>query len=122
MSGREGTLTPRVSLTPLHLVRAGDGLDEVRLQARGFGLLLGSAGLRWVRRSLDAVALRRFAKDRCWALFLGLHGVAWASVRLKPAGRASVPAVEQLKAHPLPVAAPLPSFGVNLTLRPPEPP
>ncbi len=120
MSGREPRAA-RLSLTPVHLVRAGEGLDAVRVQARGFGFVVGSFGVLRVRGALDTVVFRRFRSGRAFALFLGA-GLGWASVRLAPAGRASVPAVEQLSAPALPPALSLPRLDVRLTVRPPEPP
>lgn len=122
MSGTALTGQRRVTLTPVHLVRAGVGRDAVRVEARGVGLIFGSLGLLRVRGSLDVVLLRRLRSNRCRALFIGLHGVAWASVRLPPAGRTSVPAVGDLHAPELPPAPALPALDVNLTVNPPEPP
>ena len=110
-----------VTLTPLHLIRVGAGLDAVRVQARGVGVIFGSLGLLRVRGSLDTVVRRRFPKGRCRALFIG-SGVAWASVRLPVAGRISVPPVAGLHPPRLPRAVDLPALEVQLTVTPPEPP
>lgn len=120
MSGKPSA--QRVTLTPAHLVRLGSGLDAVRLQARGFGFLFGSLGVLTVRGTLDALLFRRFGAGRCRVLFLGLHGVAWASIPLPVPGRVAVPVVPALRGPALPAAAVLPSLAQHLTVSPPEPP
>ena len=111
-----------MKLTPAHLVRVGAGLDAVRVEARGVGLIVGSFGLSWVWGSKDTVVFRRFRFGRCRALFLGLNGIGWASVALAPASRTSVPAVRELRLPALPALLPFPALDVHLTVRPPEPP
>ena len=111
----------RVTITPAHLIRAGAGLDAVRLEARGFGFVIGSLGLLRVRGTLDTWLLRRFRSQRCRALFIGLHGIAWASVRLAPEGRALVPTVSDQRTPEPPVVT-LPRLDLHLTVSPPEPP
>ena len=113
---------PRVLLAPAHLFRAGPGRDAVRLRARGFGFVVSSMGLFTVRGSVDALILRRFTSPRCRALFLGLHGVSWASIGLPPVGRARVPVVHQLRTPPLPTPLSLPALEVHLTVTPPQAP
>jgi hypothetical protein len=122
MSGTAPTAQRLVKLTPAHLVRVGGGLDAVRVQARGFGLLFGSFGLRWVPGAIDAVVFRRFGSGRCRALFIGLRGIGWASIALAPAGLALVPPVEELRPPELPSLSPLPALEVHLAVRAPEPP
>lgn len=112
----------RVALTPVHLVRTGEGRDAVRVQARGSGFLVGSVGFLRVRGELDTCLLRRFRSARCRALFVGLHGVAWASVPLPPAGHVEVPEVGTLKPPEAPRALALPDLDVELRVNPPEPP
>lgn len=111
-----------VKLTPAHLVRVGVGLDAIRVQARGFGVILGSLGLWWVRGALDTVVFRRFRSGRCRALFIGLNGVGWASVQLAPASLTRVPAVRALQPPAPATLLPLPALDVHLAVRPPEPP
>ena len=111
-----------LTLTPAHLVRVGTGPDAIRVQARGYGLLLGSLGLRLVRRSLDGLFYRRLRGDRCRVLFLGLHGVAWVSLPLPPAARTSVPVALPAALPEFPTLQALPSLRVELTVIPPEPP
>lgn len=115
-----GNTPRRLTLRPLHLVRAGPGLDAVRIEARGFGFVLGSLGLLRVRGSLEKNVLRRFPSGRCRALFLGLHGLAWASVALAPAGELAVPRVGALGAPEVPGAPSLPDLAVDLSVTPPE--
>ena len=122
MSGTAPKAQRLVKLTPAHLFRVGAGLDAVRVQARGFGFILGSFGLLRVRGSIDSVVFRRFRSDRCRALFIGLNGVSWASVRLAPATRTFVPDPGEPRLPALPSLAPLPSLDVQLTVRAPEPP
>jgi len=112
----------RVTLTPVHLVRLGSGLDAVRVQARGHGLLLGTFGLLRVRGSVDRCLLRRFRSPRCRALFVGVHGLSWASVPLAPAGVISVPVPGHLSTPDLPCPPSPPDLIVDLCVTPPEPP
>ena len=109
-----------LTLTPGHLVRVGSGLDAIRVQARGHGLLLGSLGFRLVRGSLDGLFFLR--GDRCRVLFLGFHGVAWVSLQLPPAARTSVPVAGPARLPEFPVLQALPSLRVQLTVTAPEPP
>ena len=112
-----------MTLTAAHRVRVGEGLDAVRLEARGFGLLIGTFGLRWVSGSLDVLVWRRFgARRRCRALFLGLHGLAWSSVQLAPIGRAAVPEARPPQLPALPAAPRFPDLAVRLTVTPPDVP
>lgn len=111
-----------VTLTPVHLVRAGTGPDAVRVRVRGFGLLLGSFGAFLVRGSFDRVLVRWFGAGRVRALFIGLPFFAWRSVALAPAAVLDVPRVELASAPKLPRAAPVPSLEIHLTLMPPEAP
>lgn len=120
MSGKPSA--QRVTPTPAHLVHLGSGPHAVRLQARGIGFIIGSLGLLAVRGTLDTQLFRRFSAGRCWVLFLGLHGVAWASIRLPVPGRVTVPVVPALRVPALPSAALLPSLAQHLTVSPPEPP
>lgn len=111
-----------LSLTPVHLVRAGEGLDAVRVQARGPGVILGTLGLLRVGRGLDAVVLRRFRGDRCRALYLGLFGVAWVSVSLPPRAHVAVPPVPPAEPPRPPAVVSVPDLAVRLTVNPPVPP
>lgn len=111
-----------LTLTPVHLVRVGNGLDAIRVQARGSGLILGSLGFQFVRRSLDGLFYRRLRGDRCRVLFLGFHGVAWVSLALPPAARTSVPVAGPARLPEFPSLQALPSLRVELTVTPPEPP
>jgi hypothetical protein len=111
--------SPRVQLTPVHLVRAGSGLDAVRLRARGIGLVFGTFGARWVRGEIDAVIVRRFPGARCRAVFVGL-GVGWASVRLGPVARLDVPQVAQVEPPRVVEGSPMPDVSLHLTVTPPE--
>jgi hypothetical protein len=117
MSSGEPTAA-RVTLTPLHRVRAGEGSDAVRLQARGLGLLIGTFGVLRVRGTLDTVRLKRLPAERCWAVFLGL-GFGWASARLPAAGRLRVPAVARVVTPPLPSVT-APDLQLQLTVTPPQ--
>lgn len=105
-------------LTPAHLVRLGPGADAVRVQARGFGILLGSFGLRRVVGSLDALVFVRAGRCRAW--FVGLHGLARASVSLAAHAHPSIPAVGDSHPPQLPSLRPLPALELQLTVRPPE--
>ncbi len=89
------------------------------IEARGSGLLIGSFGVSWVRGSLRAGMLR---EGRCWAIFLGLHGIAWASVTLRPAASIRVPLARVLQPPELPAVQALPSLRVQLTVTAPRPP
>ncbi len=111
-----------LTLTPAHLVRVGRGLDGIRVEARGFGLLIAFFGVRWVRGSLGGVFLRRFRQERCRALFVGLHGLAWASIALPRASLVEVPAIGSLEPPQLPSLQALPSLRVELTVTAPRPP
>jgi hypothetical protein len=111
-----------LTLTPLHLVRVGTGLDGIRVQARGHGIILGSLGFLLVRGSLDGLLYRRLRGSRCRVLFLGFHGVAWVSMALPPAARTSVPVALPARIPELPPLQALPSLRVQLTVTPPEPP
>ncbi len=121
MSGRA---TPRraLSLTPAHLVRVGTGLDAVRIQARGPGILIGTFGVRRVRAVLDVVVLHRFRTARCRALLIGLRGVSWVSIPLAPVSPLAAPQVTPLFAPSSPPPPTLPSLAFTLTVTPPEPP
>ncbi|MCA2979061.1 MAG: hypothetical protein INH41_02920 [Myxococcaceae bacterium] len=110
----------RVTLTPVHLVRAGSGLEAVRLRARGFGLVIGSFGARLVVGSLDTIVFHRGAARPCRALFLGL-GLGWASARLAPSARLRVPHVERLRAPAPPSPRAGPRVQLRLTVTPPAP-
>ena len=112
----------RLTVTPVHLVRVGSGLDAFRMQARGQGLILGALGFLLVRGSLDGLFFRRLRGDRCRVLFLGLHGVAWVSMLLPPAARTSVPVALPAALPEFPSLQALPSLRVQLTVTPPEPP
>ncbi|MFT3837469.1 MAG: hypothetical protein QM723_10790 [Myxococcaceae bacterium] len=111
-----------VTLTPVHLVRAGTGSDAIRLHVRGFGLLLGSLGTFFVRGNLDRVVLRRFPGPRVRVFFFGLPFFSWRSVALAPQAKLDVPRVERAAAPRLPRAAPAPSLEFHLTITPPEAP
>jgi hypothetical protein len=111
-----------LSLTPVHLVRAGDGLDAVRVRARGPGVILGTFGVLRVGRVLDAIVLRRFRTDRCRALLLGLSGVAWVSIALAPRGQLDVPPAMPAEPPRAPAVEPVPELAVRLTVNPPVPP
>lgn len=117
MSGTQRPLT----LAPVHLFRFGAGRDAVVVQARGFGVVIGSPGFLPVWRSLNAVLFRDWPRGRCRALFVGLHGVAWVSLSLPPAARSSVPPVDA-RSPELPSLRALPSLRVHLTVTPPAPP
>ena len=121
MSGMAPKAQRLVKLTPVHLVRVGAGLDAVRVQARGLGIIVGSLGLLRVRGALDTVVFRSFRSDRCRALFIGLNGFSWASIRLAPITRTSIPPIDG-RAPQLPSLRPLPPLDVQLTVHPPEPP
>ncbi len=112
----------RLTVTPVHLVRVGSGLDAFRMQARGHGLILGALGVLLVRGSLEGLFFRRLRGDRCRVLFLGLHGVAWVSMLLPPAARTSVPVALPAALPEFPSLQALPSLRVQLTVTPPEPP
>lgn len=112
-----------VTLTPVHLVRAGIGPDAVRLQVRGFGLVLGSLGAFFVFGRFDRVLLRRFPGDRCRVLFIGLPNLfAWRSSALAPLAKLDVPALDRVTSPVVPRAAQAPSLEIHLTLTPPEAP
>jgi hypothetical protein len=112
-----------VTLTPVHLVRAGTGPDWVRLQVRGFGLVLGSLGCFFVFGRFDRALLRRFPAGRCRVLFIGLpYLFAWRSAALAPAAKLDVPALERVASPILPRAVEAPSLEIQLTLTPPEAP
>jgi hypothetical protein len=110
-----------LTLTPAHVVRLGAGLEGIRVQARGSGIIIGSLGFLWVRGSLDGLFFRRLG-NRCRALFIGTHGVAWVSIPLAPVARTSVPIVKLLQPPELPSVQALPSLRVHLTVTSPEPP
>lgn len=112
----------RLTLTPVHLLRVGTGLDGVRVEARGHGLLLGTLGALCVRGTLDRVVLRRLRGKRCRALFLGLHGLSWLSVPLAPAAEVFVPVPKAVSTPTLPPPLSTPDLAVDVTLSPPEPP
>ncbi len=84
-------MTERLSLQPGHRIRAGQGLDSLDVRATGRGLLLGAAGLRWVWGRWQGVVFRRFRTGSAWALFVGLHGVAFARAQLGPVVTVRVP-------------------------------
>ncbi len=107
-----------VTLTPLHLIRAGAGRDAIRVQAQGFGWLLSSVGFFFVRGGLDTVRLRRL--DTCRALYLGTRGLCWAKVELPVAGLISTPSTGDASPPPLPSLVPLPSLQLQLVVHPPE--
>jgi hypothetical protein len=109
-----------VTLTPLHLVRAGAGPDAVRLQVRGFGLVLGTLGVFFVSGAFDRVLLRRFRSRRVRVFFLGIP-FGWRSARLAPETKLAVPDVERSAAPRLPAVAPAPSLALSLTITAPEP-
>ena len=111
-----------LTLTPAHLVRVGSGLDAIRVQARGYGFILGSLGFLVVRRSLDGLFYRRLRGDRCRVLFLGFHGAAWVSLSLPPAAHTAVPVALAARLPEFPELQALPSLRVELTVTPPEPP
>lgn len=81
---------------------------------------MGNVGLLFVRGSADEVRLVR--ARRAWALFVGLTGIRWASLRLPPAGRASPPDVGPARPPPPPRVAPVQSFEPQLSVSPPIPP
>jgi len=111
-----------LSVTPAHALRAGPGLDAVRVRAVGHGLLLGPAGVRLVWGTLERVVLRRFPTASARALFVGLEGVARASAPLPPLGRATRPAAPWLEAPPAPPPPEVPALAVAFTAHPPEVP
>ena len=111
-----------LSLTPVHLVRAGEGLDAVRVTARGPGFILGTFGLMLVGRGLDAIVLRRFRTERCRALLLGFAGVAWVSIALPPRLHVDVPKATPAEPPRPPAVEPVPELAVRLTVTPPVPP
>lgn len=84
-------MTARLSLHPGHRARAGEGLDSLEVRATGRGLLLGATGLRWVWGRWQGVVFRRFRTGSAWALFVGLHGVAFARARLAPVATLRLP-------------------------------
>lgn len=106
----------------MHLVRAGDGVDAVRVTARGPGFIVGTFGIMRVGRVLDAIVLRRFRTDRCRALLLGLSGVAWVSIALAPRGQLDVPLAVPAEPPRPPAVEPVPELAVRLTVNPPVPP
>jgi len=122
VSKSDATPRPALSLTPVHLVRAGDGLDAVRVTARGPGFILGTFGFMLVGPVLDAIVLRRFRTDRCRALLLGFSGVAWVSIALAPRGQLDVPHAMPAEPPRAPAVEPVPELAVRLTVNPPVPP
>ena len=121
LGAMSGTQRP-MSLAPAHLLRVGTGgLDAIEVKARGYGIIISSLGFFRVWRSLDALLFRRLG-SRCWALFLGLHGVAWVSIRLPAGASVSVPTMSPPQPPVLPSMRALPSLRVHLTGTPPAPP
>jgi hypothetical protein len=112
-----------LSLTAGHEVRAGPGLDAVHVRAVGRGLLVGPAGVRLVWGALDRWVLRRFDRPRARAVFLGTHGVVWATATLASPGRATAPGVRGLRPPRAP-GEPLvvPALAVLVHVFPPEVP
>jgi hypothetical protein len=98
-------MTEHLSLHAGHRVRAGAGLDCVEVRATGRGLLLGVAGIRWVWGRWQGVVFRRFRTASAWALFVGLHGVAFIRAQLASAAtlhppRPPTPALPRAGARP----------------------
>ena len=116
MVGTTRTLT----LSPVHLLRVGDGPDAVRIEARGRGVIVGSFGLLRVHGALKVVRTARLPAGRGWALFFGFHGAAFARVQLAPTTPTSTPAIEALRAPLIPRAVSVERVGVELTVQPPE--
>jgi hypothetical protein len=122
MSGTAPGARRAVTLEALHAIRAGKGLEALRLTASGRGFVFGALGAFRVRGSLDTVVLCHAPRDRLRVFFVGLHGLSWATLRLPPVVASSPPVVRELSAPVLPALAPLPELAVRLTVRPPEPP
>ncbi len=109
-----------MKLTAVHLIRVGTGPAAIRLQARGVGWVFGNFGAALVWRELDQVRLVR--APRAWALFIGLHGIRWARVRLPPAGHVAPPHVDVVRAPQPPRVATVQTFEPQLSVQPPTPP
>jgi hypothetical protein len=111
-----------LTLAAAHALRAGPGLDAVRVRARGHGLLFGPGGVRLVWGAFEGVVLRRFPGSRARAVFVGLEGLARAAAPLPPQGRASRPAAPWLEPPPAPPPPRVPPLAVPFTPLPPEVP